>query len=112
MHPHLERRHRRACEPRDLLVRPSLDMLQHEHLSLLGRQIHQRPFQRPPALAALEGSVRAIERREGHIHRLAPESLTSPPPPPPSAPAAPYDAQPYGRPVPVNAVRPTIESRH
>src|SRR6266704_1256240 len=70
VHPHLERRHGRARQPRDLLVRQSFHVLQHEHFTLLGRQVPERPLQRARALGPFHVPVGAVGPRERLVPRF------------------------------------------
>src|SRR2546422_2206129 len=85
MHPHLERGHRRARDPCNLLVRQSFHVLQHEDLALLRGQVLQRPLQCVRALHLLVRAVRPVGPRKHLVRRIERPFLSLPAAPPPVA---------------------------
>src|SRR5438876_565603 len=109
MHAHLERGHRRARDPCDLLVRQSFHVLQHEDLALLRGQVLQRPLQCARALHLLVRAVRPVGRRKHLVRRIERPFLSLPASPLRVA-AVPQDQeQPPRKLVRLAAVRQPIE---
>src|SRR5437879_6435564 len=112
MHAHLERGDGGASHPRDLLVREPLDVLQHEHLALLRRQVDERSFECVRLLDLLHVPVRSIGPGDRFVRRLEGSPFPGPTPPLGEAAVAQDQKQPPGKLGGFPALRQLIESPH